>query len=66
MNENLHLEVDVDLLASAERLTGIADASALVQLALTALVERESARLLVRAGGSEPALRRIRRRKALP
>lgn len=55
--------LDDDLLAEARRLTGIEKCSALLAVALTTLVERESARRLARLGGSEPGLRRIRRRR---
>lgn len=52
---------DDDLVAEAQRLTGTREKSALVRQALTALVERESARRLARLGGSEPELEAIRR-----
>ncbi len=58
------LALDDDLLAEAQRLTGTTEKSALVRQALTALVERESARRLARMGGSEPALRAVPRRRA--
>ena len=60
------LALDDDLLAEAQRLTGTTEKSALVRQALTALIERESARRLARLGGSEPDLRAVPRRRAKP
>jgi Arc/MetJ family transcription regulator len=50
------LALDDDLLAAAQALTGVREKSALVREALTALIQRESARRLARLGGSEPQL----------
>jgi Arc/MetJ family transcription regulator len=50
------LPLDDALLAKAQSLTGLREKSALVREALTALIERESARRLARLGGSEPEL----------
>ncbi len=58
------LTLDDDLLAAARDLTGLRPASAIVRVALTALVERESARRLARLGGSEPGLRGPPRRRS--
>lgn len=58
------LALDDDLLAEARRLTGTEEKSALVRQALTALIERESARRLARLGGSEPELAEVPRRRA--
>jgi Arc/MetJ family transcription regulator len=58
------LALDDELLAKAREFTGLNEKSALVREALKALIERESARRLARLGGSEPGLRRIRRRRA--
>ncbi|MGH9063550.1 MAG: type II toxin-antitoxin system VapB family antitoxin [Acidimicrobiales bacterium] len=60
------LTLDDDLLADAQRLTGTREKTALVRQALTALIERESARRLARLGGSEPALDRVTRRRTDP
>jgi Arc/MetJ family transcription regulator len=57
------LALDDDLLATAERYTGIKGNSALVREALRALIERESARRLAAPGGSEPGLKPVARRK---
>ena len=48
------LALDDDLVAKAQAFTGLKEKSALVREALTALIERESARRLARLGGSEP------------
>lgn len=55
--------LDDDLLSQAQRLTGTSERTALVREALTALIERESARRLARLGGSEPDLRDVPRRR---
>ena len=57
------LALDDDLLATAERYTGLKEKSALVREALRALIERESARRLVALGGSEPDLEPVARRQ---
>lgn len=60
------LALDEELLAKAERFTGLNRKSALVQEALKALIERESARRLAQLAGSEPQLKPIRRRRTAP
>ena len=50
------LALDDDLLAEAQRLTGTTEKASLVREALSALIERESARRLARLGGSQPGL----------
>ena len=57
------LALDDDLLAEAQRLTGTTEKTALVRLALGALIERESARRLARLGGTEPQLSPTPRRQ---
>jgi Arc/MetJ family transcription regulator len=57
------LNLDDDLLEAAQQLTGLSEKTALVRLALEALIERETARRLARLGGSEPALDDIPRRQ---
>ena len=57
------LALDDDLLATAERYTGLKEKSALVREALRALIERESARRLAALGGSEPGLKPVVRRQ---
>lgn len=60
------LALDDDLVLEAQRLTGTNEKTALVRQALTALIERESARRLARLGGSEPDLTETPRRRADP
>ena len=57
------LALDDDLLAKAQSLTGLQEKSALIREALTALIERESARRLARLGGSAPDLEAAPRRR---
>lgn len=58
--------LDEDLVARAERATGVTERSALLRAGLLALIERESARRLARLGGSEPNLKPIPRRREEP
>jgi Arc/MetJ family transcription regulator len=60
------ITLDDDLVAKAQALTGVQEKSALVRLALKALVERETARRLARLGGSEPGISPIARRQTEP
>ena len=60
------LALDDELLAEAQRLTGTTEKTALIREALTALIERESARRLARLGGSEPGLGEVSRRRPSP
>jgi len=60
------ITLDDDLVAKAQALTGVQEKSALVRVALNALVERETARRLARLGGSEPGLLPVRRRQTEP
>jgi len=57
------LALDDELLAEAKRLTGMTQTTALVREALGSLIERESARRLVRLGGTEPAVSDVPRRR---
>ena len=56
--------LDKDLLDKARRLSGIRERTALIREGLKALIERESARRLVRLGGSEPDLTPPQRRRS--
>jgi Arc/MetJ family transcription regulator len=58
--------LDDELLAKAQAFTGVQEKSALLREALKALIERESARRMIRLGGSEPGLRVTRRRRPTP
>jgi len=55
------VNLDEDLVARAERATGVTKRSALLRAGLLALIERESAHRLARLGGSEPNLKPIPR-----
>lgn len=54
---------DDELLADAEKYTGIKEKSALVNTALKALVEREAARRLALLGGSDPKAKAAPRKR---
>lgn len=56
------INLDDALLERAQSLSGVAERSALLREALTALIQRESARRLARLGGSEPELKPVPRR----
>ncbi len=58
------LNIDDQLLARAQAVTGTEEKSRLVRAALEALIERESARRLARLGGTESQLEDIPRRPA--
>ena len=60
------LNIDDELLAEAQRITGLSEKVALVREGLRALIERESARRLARLGGSQPQLKPIARRQSDP
>ena len=57
------VNLDDELLAKAELVSGIRERAALVNEGIRALIERESARRLARLGGSEPQLEPVRRRQ---
>lgn len=57
------VNLDDELLAEAQRLSGITERAALVNEGIRALIERESARRLARLGGSQPKLKPIPRRQ---
>lgn len=56
--------LDEALLDRAQLLSGVQERSALLKEALSALIQRESARRLARLGGSEPKLKAVPRRRA--
>ncbi len=60
------LNIDDELLAEAQRVTGLKEKVAVVREGLRALVERESARRLAKLGGSEPQLKPVSRRRSDP
>lgn len=55
--------LDDKLMADAARLTGIHEKAPLLREALTALVQRENARRLVKLGGSDPTAKAPPRRR---
>jgi Arc/MetJ family transcription regulator len=57
------INLDDELLAEAQRITGLKERTVLVREGLKALIEREAARRLARLGGSEPDLQPIPRRR---
>lgn len=55
------LALDDELIERAQEFTGIAEKTALVREALTALIQREAARRLAALGGTMPELKDIPR-----
>lgn len=60
------LTLDDELLAKAERYSGIKERSALLREALTALIQREASLRLARLGGSDPNAEAAPRRRSDP
>lgn len=58
------INLDDQLVAEAQRITGTKERTALIHEGLRALIERESARRLARLGGSEHRLQPAPRRRA--
>ena len=58
------VNIDDELLAQAEKFTGITERATLVREAFKALVEREAARRLAKLGGTMPDLEPIPRRRS--
>ena len=58
------LNIDDELLAEAQRITGVSEKAALVREGLRALIEREAARRLARLGATESQLKPIPRRRS--
>jgi Arc/MetJ family transcription regulator len=57
------IALDDDLVSTAQELTGVEEKTALIRVALRALIERESARRLAALGGIAPDFPAIPRRK---
>jgi Arc/MetJ family transcription regulator len=57
------INLDDDLVATAQEYTGLTEKSAIVREGLKLLVQREAARRLARLGGSQPQLKPIPRRR---
>jgi Arc/MetJ family transcription regulator len=60
------LNIEDELLAKAQRVSGVKERTALVREGLKALIERESARRLAKLGGTEPQLQPVPRRRSDP
>ncbi len=58
------LNLDDELLAQAQKISGLTERTQLIREALLALVQRESARRLARLGGTEAQLKPTPRRRA--
>jgi Arc/MetJ family transcription regulator len=63
MHMRTTLNIDLELLRRAAKLTGVSEKTSLVRLGLEALIARESARRLARLGGSEKGLAPVGRRR---
>jgi Arc/MetJ family transcription regulator len=57
------INLDEELLAHAQRVTGVNERTALIHAGLEALIARESARRLAKLGGSDAKLRAVPRRR---
>ena len=57
------VKLDEDLLKQAQELTGTTEKAALIHEALTALIQRETARRLARLGGTESRMKTPPRRQ---
>ena len=58
------LNIEDELFAKAQLVSGLKERSALVREGLNALIERESARRLAQLGGTEPQLQAVPRRQS--
>ena len=58
------LNIEDELLAKAQRVSGLTEKTAVVREGLKALLERDSARRLARLGGTEPRLQPVARRQS--
>ena len=57
------INLDEQLIAEAQRMTGIKERTALIHEGLRVLIARESSRRLARLGGSDPRAKAPRRRR---
>jgi Arc/MetJ family transcription regulator len=58
------VNLDDELVAKAQQLTGISEHTSVLHEALRALIARETARRLIHLGGTEPQLRPVPRRRS--
>jgi Arc/MetJ family transcription regulator len=59
------INIDDELLARAQSLTGVREKATLLREGLKALIERESARRLAALSGTQPQLKRAPRRRSV-
>jgi Arc/MetJ family transcription regulator len=64
MHMRTTLNIEDELIAEARELTGIAEKTELVRVALKSLIARESGRRLALLGGSAPNMQDIPRRRS--
>lgn len=57
------LNIDDELLRTAEKLTGVTEKTSLVKLGLEALIEKQSSKRLAVLGGTEKRLKPLPRRR---
>jgi Arc/MetJ family transcription regulator len=57
------MNLDDELVARAQELTGIKERNTLVRMGLEALVQREAGRRLARLGGTDPEIEDVPRRR---
>ena len=57
------MNLDDELVAWAQELTGIKERNTLVRMGLEALIQRESARRLAKLGGTDPHIEDVPRRR---
>ena len=57
------VEIDDELMAAAQRITGIEEKDVLFRAGLSALIEKESVHRLAKLGGSEPQVSGVTRRR---
>ena len=60
------LNIEDELLAKAQRVSGVKERTSLVREGLKALIERDSARRLAKLGGTETQLAPVPRRRSDP
>jgi Arc/MetJ family transcription regulator len=58
------LALDDDLVQTAQEFTGVTEKTALVRIALKALIEREASQRLAALGGTMPKLKGVPRRRS--
>jgi Arc/MetJ family transcription regulator len=63
MHMRTTLNIDESLLGRATQLSGLREKTAVVRAGLEALIARESAKRLAALGGSDKAVRPVRRRR---